>query len=102
MGAKIAVKEIKHEGGCLQMCQKCQQTVERTRKLGSMSDVKIPASSDRVNRVTSFMESYMDKVNVQVQGLDAVLAFAHNREWALPSVCFHISCLIVFVVISLS
>ena len=80
IGAIVAIDEINKEALSLQMCQKCQETVEKFKRMknATAKEVKIPKSSDRVNRVIMFMNNYVDRVDVQVPGLDAIIAFIQN------------------------
>jgi hypothetical protein len=83
IGGNQAIREIEHEGMALQLCQSCQETIERGRRLHSTAittNTKFPKASERVNRVVMFMESYPDKPNVAQAGLDALIYFARNSE----------------------
>ena len=64
----------------LQLCVSCQETVERAKKAGTGEKVRLPKSSDRVNRILMFMENYKERKEVQQFGLDAMLAFARNGK----------------------
>jgi hypothetical protein len=58
VGGKAAIEEIHHEGLALQLCQRCQETVERARRVHTSSTAtKIPKSSERVNRVRALFVS---------------------------------------------
>lgn len=88
IGGNQAIQEIEHEGVALQLCQSCQETVERTRRLHSSAittNTKFPKASERVNRVVMFMESYPDKVPVIQAGLDALIYFARNSNLLFTS-----------------
>lgn len=98
-GAKAAIDEIDHEAVSLQLCQKCQETVERARRIHSSStSTRIPKASDRVNRVLLFMSNYSDKAEVIVKGLDALIYFSRNNDskssvkdtTMIPSVCKYV------------
>jgi hypothetical protein len=83
VGGNQAIREIEHEGVALQLCQSCQETVERERRLHSTAvttNAKFPKASERVNRVVMFMESYPDKATVAQAGLDALIYFARNSK----------------------
>lgn len=82
IGGNQAIREIEHEGVALQLCQACQETVERARRLHSVAttNAKFPKASERVNRVVLFMESYPDKATVIQAGLDALIYFARNSD----------------------
>ena len=83
IGGNQAITEIEHEGVALQLCQSCQETVERTKRLHSSAvtlNTKFPKASERVNRVVMFMESYPDKATVIQAGLDALIYFARNSK----------------------
>lgn len=91
-GANAAVSEIQHEIISLQLCQRCQETVERARRVQSSStSTKIPKSSDRVNRVLMFMNNYSDRVQVIRIGLDALIFYARNGIIHLPLHIFLVS-----------
>lgn len=80
-GAQAAIEEIESEALSLQLCQKCQETVERAKRVFSSSTVsKIPRSCDRVNRVLLFMNNYPTRASVTVAGLDALIFFAKNAD----------------------
>lgn len=65
----------------LQLCQKCQETVERARRVNTSSTTtKIPKSSERVNRVLMFMSNYPDRVEVVKTGLDALIYYSRNAD----------------------
>jgi hypothetical protein len=87
IGGNQAITEIEHEGVALQLCQSCQETVERTKRLHSSAitiNTKFPKASERVNRVVMFMESYPDKASVIQAGLDALIYFARNSMSLSP------------------
>jgi hypothetical protein len=79
IGGNQAIREIEHEGVALQLCSRCQETVERARRIyTSVLVQKLPRPSERVNRVILYMESYPDKVAVIKAGLDALIFFSRN------------------------
>ena len=81
IGAGAAIQEIRKEALSLQLCQTCQETVERERRrTGGNFETKMPQSSDRINRVLMFMESYPSREDVLATSLDAVLLFARNAD----------------------
>jgi len=80
-GARAAIEEIEGEAISLQLCHKCQETVERARRVFSSSTAtKIPRSCDRVNRVLMFMGNFEDRATVTKSGLDALIFFAKNAD----------------------
>ena len=81
IGAGAAIQEIRKEALSLQLCQVCQETVERERRrTGGSFETKMPQSSDRINRVLMFMESYPNREDVLAESLNAVLLFARNAD----------------------
>jgi hypothetical protein len=48
--------------------------------LGTTTKIVIPKSSDRANRVLRFMDNYMERLDVQVAALDAILSFCRNAD----------------------
>ena len=81
IGAKAAISEIKLEETNLQLCQKCQEIVERARRVTTGSTAKaIPKPSDRVNRVIMFMSNYPKQVNVLCAALDAMILYVKNPD----------------------
>ena len=80
--------EIQGEAISLQLCHKCQETVERAKRVFSSSTAtKIPRSCDRVNRVLMFMGNFIERASVTKAGLDALIYFAKNG--AIPSISAH-------------
>ena len=87
-GAQAAIEEIEGESINLQLCQKCQETVERAKRVFSSSTAtKIPRSCDRVNRVLMFMGNFEERVSVTKAGLDALIFFAKNGMHNLDVRC---------------
>jgi hypothetical protein len=81
LGATAAINEIKDEGISLQLCVKCQETMARTKNIGSsLGKQSLPKSSQRVNRVLMFMENYIKSKNVQCTGMDALIYFSRNAD----------------------
>lgn len=81
VGAAVAIREIRQEALSLQLCRHCQETVERDRCKGTSStEMKLPFTYERMNRVLSFMESYADRPDVLIVALDAALLFANNAD----------------------
>jgi len=83
IGAKAAIVEIRNEATNLQLCQKCQEAVERSKRMhnnNTTDAIKIPRSADRMGRVLMFMESYPDREDVQCAALDAIITFARNTD----------------------
>ena len=81
IGAKAAISEIKLEETNLQLCQKCQEIVERARRVTSGSNAKaVPKPSDRVNRVIMFMSNYPKQMNVLCAALDAMILYVKNPD----------------------
>jgi hypothetical protein len=67
VGATAAIREISHEGIQLQLCAKCQETIERKRQAaGGDLTLKIPRSCDRVSRVLMFMENYPSRQGFRI------------------------------------
>lgn len=64
----------------LQLCHKCQETVERQRRIDDSSSIenKLPRSCERISRVLMFMDNYPERVDVLTAGMDAVILFARN------------------------
>lgn len=63
------------------LCQKCQETIERSKNASYFTaQVKVPRSCDRVNRVLKFMDNYLARPDVQVVALDAVINFVRNPD----------------------
>eukprot|EP01034_Spumella_vulgaris_P022222 gene22222-28336_t len=86
IGAAVSIQEVEKEGLSLQLCQKCQETIERAKnKNYFQAVVKVPRSSDRVNRVLKFMDNYLARVDVQIVALDAVINFTRNPDAKLQS-----------------
>jgi hypothetical protein len=81
LGAASAISEIQREMSSLGLCRACQATLERQRRFKQATkDVDIPLASDRINRVTMFMENFSHHVKVQVTGLDAIAEYARNAD----------------------
>ena len=81
IGAKAAISEIKLEETNLQLCQKCQEIVERARRVTTGSTAKtIPKPSDRVNRVIMFMSNYPKQISVLCAALDAMILYVKNPD----------------------
>jgi hypothetical protein len=81
IGASAAINEIKAEGLSLQLCLKCQEALQRSRRAyQSDAVVKVPRSCDRMNRIVMFMENYPTKIDVLSAGLDAVILFCGNPD----------------------
>lgn len=81
IGAKAAISEIKLEETNLQLCQKCQEIVERAKRVTTGSNVKaIPKPSDRVNRVIMFMSNYPKQKSVLCAALDAMILYVKNPD----------------------
>lgn len=82
IGAPASIEEIKNESLNLQLCQKCQETVERLRQRHSdkSGPIVIPKSYERINRVLKFMDNFLLAVEVQIAALDAVISFARNAD----------------------
>ncbi len=77
----MSIQEVEREGLSLQLCERCQETIERAKnKNYFQAVVKVPRSSDRVNRVLKFMDNYLARVDVQIVALDAVINFARNPD----------------------
>lgn len=80
-GARVAVEEIEAEAVSLQLCEKCQETVERARRvLSSSTATKLPRSCDRVNRVLTYMRNFSTRPAVVKAGLDALIFFVKNAD----------------------
>eukprot|EP00981_Chlorochromonas_danica_P013277 scaffold6042_cov247-Ochromonas_danica.AAC.22 len=81
IGARASIEEIQKEAVHLQLCQCCQGIIERQRHpLGIAAKIVIPKPSDRLMRVLRFMDNYLDRVDVQIAGLDAVLKYSRNAD----------------------
>jgi hypothetical protein len=80
IGAAAAMVDITYEESNLLMCRNCQEVLERAKFKGILGlvDVKIPKTSDRVNRVVMFMENYTSRRDVQLLALDALMTYAKN------------------------
>ncbi len=84
IGAFAAIKEIHYEAMSLQLCYKCQEAVERSKRTqSSLSTPRIPKPVERANRVLMFMENYPDKKDVNQAGLDALINYARNGNLLL-------------------
>ena len=82
-GASSSILEIEEEAEGLKLCKCCQETIAKSKmKIGSVGMLKVPKSSDRINRVLRFMENYLPRVDVQLAGLEAVINFARNADAA--------------------
>lgn len=81
VGAKLSIKEMKAEGVYLQLCYKCSELIERSKRAKfAKSKFKIPRSQDRINKVFKLMENYIEREDVMVVGLDAALIFCRNPD----------------------
>jgi hypothetical protein len=86
IGATASIKDIEEEALNLCLCKTCQETIERAKREKNKFNfdisvkLKIPKSSERVNRVLKFMDSYISRVDVQVAGLTALMNFARNAD----------------------
>lgn len=81
VGAKVTVAEIKNEEVNLQLCSHCAEIIERAKRPKfSTIELKIPKSSDRINRVLKFMDNYIQRVDVVIAGLDAVVTYTKNPD----------------------
>jgi hypothetical protein len=81
IGAKAAISEIKLEETNLQLCQKCQEIVERAKRITSGSTATaVPKPSDRVNRVIMFMSNYPKQISVLCAALDAMILYVKNPD----------------------
>lgn len=81
IGAKASIEEIRLESTSLQLCHSCQEIIERQKHpLGLAAKISLPKPNDRVNRVLRFMDNYLDRQDVQISGLDAVLKYARNAD----------------------
>lgn len=86
VGATASIKDIADEALNLKLCKACQETIERTNREKKKFNfdisvpLNIPKSSERVNRVLKFMDSYITRVDVQVAGLTALINFARNSD----------------------
>ncbi len=70
----------------MQLCQRCQEAIERSKlKDFFQAKVSVPRSCDRVNRVLKFMDNYLARIDVQVVALDAVINFARNPDAKLQA-----------------
>ena len=67
VGAKVTVAEIKSEEVNLQLCSHCTEIIERSKRPQfSTIELKIPKSSDRINRVLKFMDNYIQRGNTKL------------------------------------
>ena len=81
IGAGVSRTEIENEGLNLQLCQRCQETIERSKKKDYFEAcVVIPRSSERASRVLKFMDNYISREDVQIAGLDAIINFVRNSD----------------------
>lgn len=81
VGAAASIQEIENEGLNLKLCQRCQEVIMKSKNLlGTTTKIVIPKSSDRANRVLRFMDSYLERLDVQVAALDAILSFCRNAD----------------------
>jgi len=81
VGAAASIEEIQNEGMNLKLCQKCQEIIQKAKNpLGSIQKIVIPKSSDRINRVLRFMDNYLNRLDVQIAALNAVLNFCRNAD----------------------
>jgi hypothetical protein len=58
----------------------------RQRASNTCAPIKVPKSSERINRVLKFMDNFLLSVEVQIASLDAVLSYARNAD--APRSCF--------------
>lgn len=81
IAADAAIEEILRESISLQLCQRCQETMDRANRLETaVTMTKLPRSCERVQRVLYFMANYPRRKQVQKAGLDALLYFARNAD----------------------
>jgi hypothetical protein len=82
VGAPASIIEINNEALSLQLCQKCQETIEivKQKRTNICTVIKIPKSSERINRVLKFMDNFLLSKEVQMAALDAVITFARNAD----------------------
>jgi hypothetical protein len=86
VGAKASIQEISNEALNLELCRCCQEIIERNKHpIGVAAKVSVPKPSDRINRVLRFMDNYLDRIDVQIAGLDAVLKYARNADAILTA-----------------
>ena len=81
------MKEISDEAIALQLCEKCQVTLDKLRRAAlppgaDVSGGEIKKSSDRVNRVLMFMNNYLSRKDVIINGLNAIVFFSQNGMYA--------------------
>lgn len=82
----MSIQEVEREGLSLQLCERCQETIERAKnKNYFQAVVKVPRSSERVNRVLKFMDNYLARTDVQIVALDAAINFARNPDAKLQT-----------------
>ena len=80
VGARAAIKEIDHEGVQLRLCRNCQETIHRLENPLETKQFKVPTSSERANRILMFMENYPQRLDVQMQGIEALTVYARNPD----------------------
>ena len=82
IGAPASILEINEETVNLQLCQKCQETIEliKQKRFETKGIKIIPKSYERINRVLKFMDNFLVSKEVQIAGLDAILAFSRNPD----------------------
>lgn len=87
-GSAIAIREIMYQQDMLRLCESCQCCLEKARPIhgeqrkGKNAKVLTMASSttDRVDRILSFMQVYVLKHALQCHALDALLLFVRRRD----------------------
>jgi hypothetical protein len=89
-GAGAAVNEINDEAISLQLCEKCQVTLDKLKRAAlppgaeaAVSTGEVKKSSDRVNRVLMFMDNYLTRRDVIICGLNAIVYFSQNGMFTL-------------------
>jgi hypothetical protein len=86
-GAGAAVQEISDDAVALQLCEKCQMTLDRLKRHSAGNDNKVAKAvmktSERVNRVLMFMSNYQSRKDVILTGLNALMYFSQNGKYLI-------------------
>lgn len=80
IGAGIAIEEIGNESLNLKLCLKCQEIILLEKNPLAGDKIILPKPTERVNKVIKLMQNYVNRVDVQVAALDAIINFSKNPD----------------------
>lgn len=80
IGANIAIEEIGNESLNLKLCLKCQEIILREKNPLAGDKIILPKPTERVNKVIKLMQNYVNRPDVQIAALDAIINFSKNPD----------------------